>query len=179
MPGYRWALAEVLPRVRRNAVLGDLVWRVFAPRHGAGQVDVPLHGGRYLRGRDLHRLPVVGFLATGLSPEEADRLVEEVAALQRRLAGFRPLLVLDQPAFGAARAHGYVLEVLTPREAFAGSEQEWTAYVSRLLAGMVDHYQLWHLVRAEHGRLAPLDVALLEAVAQRLPPDLEVSPVLP
>lgn len=174
-PGYRWALTEVLPRVSRSPVLSDLAWRIFAPRHGAGRVDVPLHGGRHVSGRDVNRLPIIGVVAPGLTGEEASALVAEVATLQQRLRSFRPLLVLDQPVFGAAREHGYVLEVLTPQDSFAGTQEEWTTYVATRLGGVIDHYQLWHLARAEHGRLAPLDVALLETLADRLPPDLALS----
>src|SRR5690606_5560809 len=81
-PGYRWALTEVLPRVRSSATLSDLAWRVFAPRHTAGNVDVPLHGGVHLTGPDVSRVPVVGVVALGLDEEALAALMDGVARLQ-------------------------------------------------------------------------------------------------
>lgn len=179
-PGYRLALEEVLPRVRSNAVLSDLAWRVFAPRHGAGQVDVPLHAGRHVAGADVSRLPVVGIVATDLGEAQALALIDAVADLQAELASFRPLFVLDQPVFAAARAHGYVLELVVPRAAFAtgahGDPQGWEGYLARRLGSLIDHYQLWHLARADGAGLDPLDEQLLRALGARLPEDLDARP---
>lgn len=187
-PGYRAVTSTVLPRVRGSVVLTDLVWRVLSPRHGAGEVLMPLHGGRYLTGPGVDRLPVVGVLATGLSGPEAEALVEQVAALQREQASFRPLLILDQPVFGAARAHGYVLEHLVPEEVFAagdhgdrgesaagGDGAGWGAYLGTRLAQLRHHYQLWHLARGGPHGLDPVDEQVVRALAARLPEDLEVS----
>lgn len=180
-PGYRLALEEVLPRVRRSPTLTDLAWRVFAPRHGAGHVDVPLRGGRHVTGPDVSRLPVVGVLATGLEEAEAEGLIERVAALQAELATFRPLFVLDRPVFAAARRHDVVLELLVPRAAFAGGGHGgpagWEDHVARRVAGIVDHYQLWHLARAGADGLDPLDERLVRAIGARLPEDLRAGPV--
>lgn len=176
-PGYRWALTEVLPRVRRNAVLTDLAWRVFAPRHGAGHVDVALHGGRHVVGRDVSLLPVVGVVALGLDDTGVEALVDQVADLQQELGSFRPLVVLDRPAFAAVRRHGYVLEVLTPAASWDGDVTSWTDHVGARLGSIVDHYQLWTLVRAAGGQLDPLDVALLRGLRDRLPEDLQVEVV--
>lgn len=194
-PGYRLALEEVLPRVRGSAVLNDLAWRVFAPRHGAGEVDVPLHGG-HVEGPGVSKLPVVGVVGLDLSVAQAERLVEEVAALQRRLGSFRPLLVLDQPVLAAARGHGYVVELVVPRGTWASGafvadageqageqgdlESSWSAYLGARLASLVDHYQLWHLLRVAPGpptddepggipQLDPVDAAVLERLGERLP----------
>lgn len=174
-PGYQLLVTEVLPRVRRNPVLSDLAWRVFAPRQGAGAVDVPLHGGRYLVGPDLSLLPVVGLVATGLTDEEAGQLVDEVAVLQRRAGFFRPLLVLDRPVFARARAHGFVLELVLPQTSWDGPGS-WTDHLADRLAALVDHYQLWHLVVLDGAALDPLTVALLTRLGERLPDDLRVGP---
>ena len=175
-PGYRWALEEILPRVRRSPVLTDLAWRVFAPRHGAGHVDVALLPDRQLVGPDVNRIPVVGVLATGLTDEQLESLVAEVVELQRQTGAFRPLLIADRPVFAAVRRHGYVLELLvdepTWRQGRHG-DQPWEVYLARRVAALVDHYQLWHLARTADGRLDRLDVAVLRELADRLP-DLQV-----
>lgn len=175
-PGYRFALEQVLPRVRRNAVLTDLAWRVFAPRHGAGHVDVALLPDRQLTDRrlpasELNRLPVVGFLATGLTEEQATRLLADVAALQRDTGSFRPVLVLDRPIFGTARKHGYVLEHVVPEDEWASGafgQLTWETYLATRLVSVVDRYQLWQLLRLGPAGLTELDRALLRALVPRV-----------
>lgn len=184
-PGYQAAVQHVLPAVRRNATLTDLVWRVFMPQHGVGTLPVPFTGGRHVGGRDAALLPVVGVLALGLDHDEVERLVEQVADLQRCERSFRPLLVLDRPDFATARRHGYVVELVVPQQHWAdhpqagsrteGAATSWSAYLGRRLADIVDHYQLWHLARVGPEGLDPLDLAVLRAIAPRLPATLEVS----
>ncbi|GAA1171634.1 hypothetical protein GCM10009584_10690 [Ornithinimicrobium humiphilum] len=185
-PAYRVAVDRVLPAVRRNGTLNDVVWRVFTPQEGAGTLPVPLHGGRYLTGRDTLLLPVVGVVAVGLAEEQVDTVVEQVADLQRRDLAFRPLLVLDRPLFAVARRHGYVVEVVVPQHAWADQPQgdrpepvAWEDYLGRRLAGLVDHYQLWHLAHAGPQGLAPVDLAVLRALPGRLPGTLDVRAAEP
>lgn len=172
-PGYRFALEEVLPRVRRSPVLTDLAWRVFAPRSGAGHVDVALLPDRQLSGPDVGRVPVVGVLATGLPDEALEALLDQLASLQRETAAFRPVLVVDRPLFAAARRHGYVVEHVIPRERWAGGEfgdPPWEDYLARRLGSVIDAYQLWHLARVApdgHG-LDPVDAAVLRCLPERL-----------
>lgn len=195
-PGYRFALEQVLPRVRRSPVLNDLAWRVLAPRHGAGNVQVALLPDRHVTGPDVARLPVVGILGTGLTQEQAAELVEHVAALQQEHGSFRPVLVLDQPVLASARAHGYVVELVVPQAAWASGDfvadpvtatgadnpgstdpDSWATYLARRLGSITDHYQLWHLARVvtRDGipRLDPLDQALLAHLHERLPADVQ------
>lgn len=181
-PGYRLALEEVLPRVRRNAVLTDLAWRVFAPRHGAGHVDVGLLPDRQLAGPDVGRVPVVAVLATGLADAQAEALMDQLADLQRETAAFRPVLVVDRPVFAAARRHGYVVEHVIPEQQFARGEfgaGSWEDYLARRLGTVIDHYQPWHLLRVappasadDAPTLDAVDLALLRHLPQRLPADL-------
>ena len=175
-PGYRFALEQVLPRVRRNAVLTDLAWRVFAPRHGAGNVDVALLPDRQLADRELPAselslLPVVGFFATGLTDEQAAHVMADVAASQRETGSFRPVFLLDRPIFGTARHHGYVLEHIVPQEDWVGGlfgQVAWKDYLATRLASAVDSYQLWQLLQLEPTGLSELDRALLRALIPRV-----------
>jgi hypothetical protein len=129
-------------------------------------------------------LPVVGILGLGLTDEQVAGLIEQVAGLQRAERSFRPLLVLDRPAFALARGHGFVVELVVPEATWAVYPQGgdrvadahtgWLDHLGLRLAGIVDHYQLWHLAHAGADGLDPLDLALLRAISGRLPHELDV-----
>lgn len=177
-PGYRLVVREILPQVRHNAVLNDLVSRVFASgTHRAGQAQVPFRGGIHLTGSDVPLLPVVGLVMLGADREQLVNLMDQLADVQRRTRGFRPLLLVDTPAFAEARRHGYVIDLLVPREAWTGDDQTWEDYVARRLVSTVDDFQLWSLLRVSPGGLSALDVAILEQLAVRLPKDRSVDAV--
>ncbi|MGO0575843.1 hypothetical protein [Ornithinimicrobium panacihumi] len=177
-PGYQAAVTEVLPRLRRNAVLTDLVWRAFVPEDGLGARPVPLHPGRHLTGQDQAFLPVIGILALGLDPDQVEAIIEQIADLQRETLAFKPLLILDHPALGPARQHGFVAELLTPRARWADlpGGGDWLEHVGARVASIVHHYQVWHLARvcADGTALEPIDVALIRALPARLPERLDV-----
>jgi hypothetical protein len=176
LPGADPLARVVLPRIRSSQVLTDLAWRVFAPRHGAGLVDVALHPGQYLTGRDTTVLPVLGVVALGYDQDQVAALMQDLAQLQQRTRAFRPLLVLDTPAFAAARRHGYVVElVLSPDQWGEGPGHE--DYLGRRLEALLHHYQLAHLLQArpDGGGLSAVDVALIGALADRLPAGLQVD----
>lgn len=189
-PGWHHVTDTVLPRVRSSPLLTDLATRVFTPGVGAGQVPVVLAPDAHLRGSGVGRLPVVGVLGLGLSTDQATRLVDHVAELQETSASFRPVLVLDRPVFAAARAHGYVLEHVVPRDAWSAGgwsaedhpeAGSWEAYLGRRLGSVVDRYRLWHLARSVVGPdgevvgLDPVDTAVLRHLAERFPEDLQVD----
>ena len=45
-----------------------------------------------------------------------DGVIDDVAEMQLLGAGFRPVFLLDTPAFGRARSYGYVAELVTPAQ---------------------------------------------------------------
>lgn len=171
---YRFGVRGVLPLARRSELLDDLAWRMVAPKHLAGQVDVPFRGGSHLRGDDVQTLPVVGLMTLGASREQLVEVLGQVAELQRRTRGFRPLLIVDVPVFAEAREHGYVVDLVTPRSGWTGDEGSWETYVAHRAAAAVDDYQLWSLLQIPPTGPSPLDVALLEQLAQRLSEDRDV-----
>lgn len=179
-PGLVPAVDRGLHLLRRNATLTDLFWRVFVPDTTLGARPVALHPGRRLTGRDVVFLPVVGVLGLGLTDEQAEALLQTVADLQAQERSFKPLLILDRPVLGAARRHGVVVELITPQEdwpAMPGGSDDpahWLEHVGRRVAGIVEHYQVLHLARAGADGLDPLDLAVVRALAARLPAGLDV-----
>jgi hypothetical protein len=151
MPGYRWARRRAVPRIRRSTVARVLAYRLFAvgSRGSAGAAPPDLAGGRLLAGLGTERLPVILVSLVGLtsgtgtntsSVKVVEAVIDEVAELQLLGAGFRPVFLLDMPAFSRARSYGYLVELVTPRTAWSGESADWSDYVAARIASMKKAY---------------------------------------
>jgi hypothetical protein len=153
MPGYRWVHRRAVPRIRRSTVARVLAYRLFAVGSGgsAGHITAPqeLAAGRLLAGRGTERLPVILLSLIGLtngtgtntsSVEVVDAVIDEVAEMQLLGAGFRPVFLIDMPAFSRARSYGYLVELVTPRTAWSRESADWSDYIAARLASMKKAY---------------------------------------
>lgn len=146
MPGYRWVRRRAVPRIRRSAAARTLARGILPtePPRGSGPPgDVP--PGRLLAGIGVEQLPVILFSLVGMSDGAADHaavghlvdaVIDEVAEWQLLGSGFRPVFLLDTPAFGRARVYGYLVELVTPRCGWVGEPVEWSGYVGARVASM-------------------------------------------
>ena len=150
MPGYRFVRRRAVPRIRRSAAARALVTRIFSVEsRGSGPPAIDVAPGRLLAGLGVERLPVIlvsliGF-ADGIGEravvsEVVDAVIDDVAEMQVLGAGFRPVFLLDTPAFTQARSYGYVAELVTPRTAWLGEPAEWPEYVGARVASMATAY---------------------------------------
>ena len=73
-----------------------------------------------------------------------DAVIDEVAEMQLLGAGFRPVFLLDTPAFGRARSYGYPVELVTPTSAVVGGIG-WTGPEYVGCSGCIDDESLWSL----------------------------------
>jgi hypothetical protein len=105
--------------------------------------------GRLVAGFGIEQLPVVLLSLIGLTDgttdnaaasKVVDALIDDVAEMQLLGAGFRPVFLLDTPAFSRARSYGYVVELVTPRTAWAGESMAWSEYVGARVASMTTIY---------------------------------------
>ena len=127
LPGYRFLRRRAVPRIRRSAAARALAQRMFPPTESPGSgPPADVAAGRLLAGLGIERLPVIMLDLVGLADDLGDRVaigelvddvIDEVAELQLLGAGFRPVFLLDVPAFNRARGYGYVVELVTPRTA--------------------------------------------------------------
>lgn len=183
-PGVRKVISTLAPKLRNSSTLQEIAHRLYDPEATLGHSVIPLHGGRYLTGSGVSRLPILAFVAPGLDEDTAAALLEEIAELQRRTQAFRPLLVLDTPAFAQARSHGYVVEYVLPEAQWAASlppidsditttndisPTEYALYLARQAMMIVEHYRPWQLLHVEGGALSPWHQALPIGMAERLP----------
>ena len=166
-PGYLAVKEGVLPRLRGNAALTDLVWRVFTPDHELGAARRPLRPGG-LAGRDVDRLPILAFTVLGLDDDGVARAIDEVLALQQSTRAFRPVLVLDRPAFAAGRSHDVVVDHIQSLDDWYGDPDEHATYVGRRLVSVVQGFRAWHLVHVTAAGVPAPDRAIVDGLALAL-----------
>jgi hypothetical protein len=123
---------------------------MFPPTESAAS-DPPadVAAGRLLAGLGIERLPVILLNLVGLADDLGERVaigelvddvIDDVAQLQLLGAGFRPVFLLDVPAFNRARSYGYVVELVTPRTAWAAELPGWSEYIAARVASMTALY---------------------------------------
>jgi hypothetical protein len=150
MPGYHWVRRRTVPRIRRNGAARALAYRLFAAGPTAYVKAPPeLAAGRLLAGMGTEHLPVIllslvgltnGMDTNGSSGRVVEAVIDEIAEIQLLGAGFRPVFLLDTPAFSRARSYGYLVELVTPRTAWSGESADWSDYVAARVASMAKTY---------------------------------------
>ena len=122
-------------------------------RRSAAPVEPPLElsAGRLLGSAGTDRLPVILLSLVGLADGDGrnrpigdvvDGVIDDVAEMQLLGAGFRPVFLLDTPAFSRARSYGYVAELVTPRAAWSAEPKDWSEYVGARIASMRTNWGL-------------------------------------
>jgi hypothetical protein len=135
MPGYYWVRRRAVPRIRRSGAARVLAYRLFA---AGAHVEAPMElaARRLLTGLGTERLPVIllslvgltnGIGTNGSRGQVVEAVIDEVAELQLLGAGFRPVFLLDMPAFSRARSYGYLVELVTPHSAWSAESADWSA----------------------------------------------------
>ena len=165
MPGYRMVRRHVVPWIRHSATARTLAYRLFSieSRRSAALVEPPLElsAGRLLGGTGTDRLPVILLSLVGLADGDGrnrsigdvvDGVIDDVAEMQLLGASFRPVFLLDTPAFSRARGYGYVAELVTPRGAWTSESVDWSEYVGARIASMRTNFGVSAVITiAPHG----------------------------
>ncbi|MBM6402946.1 hypothetical protein JQN72_01625 [Phycicoccus sp. CSK15P-2] len=145
LPGYRFTVEELLPRVRGSRVLTDIVWRVFTPPHGVGVARRSFRADR-LQVPEPDLLPVVVFTVLGVDAATLDRALTTLVALHEETRAFRGVVVVDRPDLVAVRQAGFVADHIIPAEDWYGAAEDHTAYVGRRLVSAVQGFRAWYVV---------------------------------
>jgi len=149
LPGYRFLRRRAVPRIRRSAAARALADRMFPIESRGSGPPEDVAAGRLLAGLGTERLPVILLNLVGLADGLGDRVaigelvddvIDDVAELQLIGAGFRPVFLLDTPAFSRARSYGYVVELVTPRTVWSAEMPEWSEYVAARVVSMTTTY---------------------------------------
>ncbi len=155
MPGYRWARRRAVPRIRQSAAARALARRIVPTEPTGLGPPVDVAAGRLLAGIGIDGLPVVllslvgladGSAANGSADKIIEAVIDEVAEIQLMGAGFRPVFLLDTPAFSRARSYGYLAELLTPCTAWPGEPGDWPEYVGARLSSMTRSFGVSALI---------------------------------
>jgi hypothetical protein len=149
IPGYRWVRRRAVPRIRRSAVVRAVVYRIFPLQSRGAEAPAEVSAGRLLAGLGIEQLPVIMLSLVGVADvlsnnaaagEVVDAVIDEVAEMQVLGAGFRPVFLLDTPAFSRARNYGYVAEFVMPPTAWSGEPSDWSEYVAARVASIRNSY---------------------------------------
>jgi hypothetical protein len=166
VPGYRYIRRKLVPRLRNSPAARALAHRIFAvePR-GNSSLRAPsdITAGTLLGGIGVERLPVVLIVLLGTPKDRIGDIAEEVARLQILGAGFRPVFLIDSPAFAPIRRFGYVTELVTPRDSWT-AEEPWSEYLRRRFASMLCAYGIGAVVAVGPDGLGDAGRATLEAL---------------
>ena len=92
-----------------------------------------------------------------------DAVTDEVAELQLLGAGFRPVFLLDTPAFSRPRSYGYAVELVMPAAAWSGEPADWADYVGARIASMARAYGISAVVTVGPDGLDDVGRALLRS----------------
>jgi len=172
MPGYRFLRRRAMPRIRQSAAARALAQRIFPIESDGSGPPVDVAAGRLLAGLGTERLPVVLLNLVGLADDLGDRVaigelvddvIDDVAELQLLEAGFRPVFLLDTPAFSRARSYGYLVELVTPRTAWSAEFPEWSEYVAARVASMTTTYGISAVITVGPGGLGDVPRAVLRS----------------
>ncbi len=166
VPGYRRLRRALVPRLRRNKALRTAAHRIWAVRRQDRRAGVPssdITAGSIVDGVGTENLEVLGILALDLSADELTSVVEQVAQEQLLQASFRPVVVVDQPAFGTTRQFGYVTELVLTREQWDG-DGPWEDYLARRLDSMREAYGVGSWLRVPPGGMDDVALAQLRSL---------------
>ncbi|GAA1784269.1 hypothetical protein [Nostocoides veronense] len=153
--------------VQGNRTLVDIATRVFA--FSGGVPVIYLRGGAPLDGVEhQERLPVVLVNAVGVEEAHLAGILQQVAEVQQRTVGFRPLLLLSVPAFREVRAYGWPMELVVAQQDW-DFPQQWDDYLAQRLAMIATRYRIWSTVGCGDGALDPMGARILERLATYRP----------
>ena len=188
-PGYRRVSESLLPTIRGNETLVDLLTRLAGEGGRLGATSHPLVTAKGVDTAGADRWPVVVVTLDdpdGSRPahsDEVERIVEEIGQLQRRLRCFRPVFLVSGDALPVVRRAGHAVELL-PDSADLADEAAARRHRARRVVAMTDHYRAWLVLdvpMSQRAALAPAQRELLEALPAYLADqhDLHDLPALP
>lgn len=153
--------------VHGRPALVDVATRVLA--FSGGVPVLYLRGGAGVAGVEHpERLPVVLVDAVGCPSDALPVLLAEVGDLQARTRGFRPVFLLDVPAFRELRAYDNPMELVIPEREW-DFDEPWADYLATRRAMMATRYRPWTAVAAADGRLEAQGRAMLSLLEHYRP----------
>ena len=188
-PGYRRVTDSVLPGIRGNETVVDLLTRLVGEGGRLGGSSHPLVTTADVDVAGADRWPIVIVTLDdpdGSRPatvEEVEAVVAEIGRLQVRLRCFRAVFLVTGDALAPVRRAGHAVELL-PDPADLGDEQAVRRHRARRVVSMTDHYRAWLVLDVPVSQGAGLTRSqreLLEALPAYLADqhDLHDLPTLP
>lgn len=188
-PGYRQLTETLLPKIRGNETLVDLLTRLAGEGGRLGGTSHPLVTAKGVDTAGADRWPIVVVTVDDPdddhvpSQEEVARVVAEVSELQARLRCFRAVFLVRGEVLSVVRRAGHAVELLPSPEDLV-DEAQYRTHRARRVVSMTDHYRAWLVLDipiSSRPRLAPSQRELLEALPAYLADqhDLHDLPEMP
>lgn len=173
LPGYRTVRRTVGQSLRRSPMAVRVAHAVagISPAEIEARRPMRFRPGRYFDDADARDLPIVVFVATGVSGEEADLLGRQVEHAQMMTGSFRPLFVVDQADFAPFRSRGYVVERVMDAEELARANpfDSHAEYVFGRVRSIARDYGAISVVPVPAGAVAAMDGVALRLVGAVTP----------
>lgn len=165
VPGYRELRGPVLKQLRRSPRFRKAVRRARAARLQAASravLTAPI-AGRTFSPEQARPLPVALIVCRGLDEREMEDLAGRIEHAQLVAASFRPIFVLDTPAFSPLRVRSFAFEHVLDRSTWDQlyDPSAWTDYVLRQLGTLRADYGALAVVPVESGKLPSGDLLAL------------------
>lgn len=157
VPGYQTFRVPVLRLLRRSPRFRKALRRARAARLQVGTraaLTAPL-AGRAFSAQEARFLPVALIVCRGLDEGEVEDLASRIEQAQVVAATFRPVFVLDTPAFGPLRLRSFAFEHVMDRLAWEKLHEpsKWVDYLLCQLSTLRSDYGAAVVVPIESGGL--------------------------
>lgn len=167
-PGYRRLRRKVLTALRQSDLAREIVARVFgtpsARRRALPQSYPP--AGNVIAGYGTDHLPVVVIVMIDVDQSAIDGIIDDIARLQILGAGFRPVIVLDQPRLDSVRRFGYAVELVIAQERWIREQGDWRSYAAQRLADIAQRYNAKSTLAITGRSLSDSHWVLLSSLAE-------------
>lgn len=162
---------KVLVAAARRLPGGHLLLAALAEEIRPATRPLDIRPGRFFEPGRGRTLPVVVFVATGLSAGDAEVLAREVEAAQFTTGSFRPLFVVDGSEMRPFRSRELAVEHVVPREQFEATNpyDSWNEYLFDRVASIARSYRATSVVPLPPGGVAsvPPEVLRLAGLGYR------------
>lgn len=177
-----WALRREPRQKGRAGRLRRAVSSLGGRTQAIDREPLPVPEGKRLLGPLNEKHTTTMFMAWGLSADELQSLIDEIARLQLMLRDFKPVFVTDSDFWSPFEHYGYWFEYIPPADEWTrhGEATDWPSYVSARIGSIIKTYDPKSILIYEGGTVGEaLRRGVLNSVVGRPARSVEKAALLP